>query len=117
MNFNWVKKITLIDGIIVLGLGLMIVGLGMKMKETKVLGESNKLIMVETREKAVVGRVNINTAGLVELETLPGIGPKMAQRIIDYRNNVGIFKSITGIKNVSGIGEKTYEKLADKIGI
>jgi len=65
----------------------------------------------------VTGKVNINTAGLVELETLPGIGPKMAQKIIDYRNEAGAFKDKTEIKKVSGIGEKTYEKMADKIGI
>jgi comEA protein len=117
MNFNWVKKITLMDGVVGLGLGLMVVGLGMKIKETKVLGENNKLVKVETREKAITGLVNINSAGMVELETLPVIGPKMAQRIIDYRNNNGLFKNKSEIKNVSGIGEKTYEKLADKIGI
>ena len=117
MNLNWVKKITLMDGVIILGLALMTVGLGLKIKESKASEESNKLMKVESKEKAVTGLVNINTAGVVELESLPGIGPKMAQRIIDYRNIKGAFKNKIEIKNVSGIGEKTYEKLADKIGI
>lgn len=117
MNFIWVKKITLIDGVIVLGLILMVIGLGMKLKEMKDLEKSNQFVKVEKLEKAVSGLVNINLASQIELETLPGIGPKMAQRIIDYRNNVGKFLNKEEIKNVSGIGKKTYEKLADKISI
>lgn len=117
MNFIWVKKITLIDGIIVLGLVLIVIGLGMKLKEMKDLEKGNQFIRVEKLEKAVSGLVNINSASQVELETLPGIGPKMAQRIIDYRNKTGKFLNKDAIKNVSGIGEKTYEKMVDKISI
>lgn len=61
------------------------------------------------------GKVNINTADLATLETLSGVGPATAQKIIDYRNAHGKFKSIEEIKKVSGIGEKTYEKFKDKI--
>ncbi|HOJ95003.1 MAG TPA: helix-hairpin-helix domain-containing protein [Fervidobacterium nodosum] len=61
--------------------------------------------------------MNINTANLEELQKLPGIGPSKAQAIIDYREKVGEFKSIEEIKNVKGIGEKTYEKLKELITI
>lgn len=59
--------------------------------------------------------VNINTADANELATLKGIGPALSQRIIDYRNEHGAFKSIDEIKNVSGIGEKKFAAFKDKI--
>lgn len=63
------------------------------------------------------GRVNINTASAEELDTLPGIGPAFAQRIIDYREANGPFKSIEEITLVSGIGDATYEKIKDRITV
>lgn len=59
--------------------------------------------------------VNINTAGIGELMELDGIGEAIAKRIIDYRNEHGKFASIEEIKNVSGIGDKKYEKIKDYI--
>lgn len=55
--------------------------------------------------------VDINHATQAELETLPGIGPAMAQRIIDYREQNGVFLSPEDLTKVKGIGEKTLEKL------
>lgn len=63
------------------------------------------------------GLVNINTAGVSELDSLPGIGPAYAQRIIDYRSAQGGFKSTADLQNVKGIGPKTYEKLKELVTI
>ena len=59
--------------------------------------------------------VNINTAGIEELDTLPGIGPVTAQAIVDERESNGAFTSTEDIQRVSGIGEKKFEKLKDLI--
>ncbi len=62
-------------------------------------------------------KININTADEATLDTLPGIGPSKAKRIIEYREQNGPFKSIEELKNVSGIGEKTFEQLKDLITV
>ena len=61
--------------------------------------------------------VNINTANAEELTKLKGIGPALAQRIIDYREQNGTFKSIDDLKNVRGIGDKKFAALKDKITV
>ncbi|GAB6158130.1 ComEA family DNA-binding protein [Desulfotomaculum varum] len=63
------------------------------------------------------GLVNINTAGVAELDTLPGIGPALAERIIQYRQANGPFQAIEDLQNVSGIGEKKYAQLQHKITV
>jgi len=61
--------------------------------------------------------ININTAGQVELESLPGIGPTTAKKIIDYRNANGPFHAIEDIVNVSGIGPGTFERIKELITV
>lgn len=61
--------------------------------------------------------VNINTASQTELESLPGIGPSLALKIINYRNENGKFSSIDQIKNVSGIGDAKFENMKSLISI
>jgi len=63
------------------------------------------------------GLVNINTADLSQLDTLPGIGLALAQRIVQYRESNGLFSSVEDIKNVSGIGDKKFEELKEKITV
>ncbi len=63
------------------------------------------------------GLININTADENELQKIRGVGPAIAQRIIDFREQNGNFKSIDEIKKVRGIGEKTFEKMKDSITV
>jgi len=79
------------------------------------LGEQDPPVQPPSGQPAVAGKVNINTAGLEALETLPGIGPAIAQRIIDYRHDHGPFAQIEDITDVSGIGPATFEKIRDLI--
>lgn len=68
---------------------------------------------VDTKSESAfkVSNVNINTATQTELETLPGIGPSLALKIINYRKENGKFKSIEELKNVSGIGDNKYDEI------
>ena len=61
------------------------------------------------------GKININTADAAALDTLPGVGPGTAQKIIDYRKTKGPFSSLEDLKKVPGIGENKYQNLKDKI--
>jgi competence protein ComEA len=61
--------------------------------------------------------VNLNSATKDDLEKLPGIGPSMAQRIIDYRQKNGSFKKIEDLMNIPGIGEKSFLKLRPLITV
>ena len=64
---------------------------------------------------STVDKVNINTANASTLQILPGIGPVLSERIIEYRNQNGLFGIIDDIKDVSGIGEKKFEGIKDLI--
>ena len=68
-------------------------------------------------EQSTSGLVNINTATIEELDALPGIGPVIAQRIVDYRTQYGPFTAKEQIKNVSGIGDKKYSDIESLIEV
>ncbi len=57
------------------------------------------------------GKVNINTASVEQLSTLPGVGPRIAARIIEYRQKSGAFRTTHDVMNVKGVGEKNYAKM------
>lgn len=61
------------------------------------------------------GKININSADEAALDKLPGIGPAMAKRIIEYRQTEGLFQSLEDLKKVRGIGESKFKELKDKI--
>ena len=80
----------------------------------KTLGVGNTIYNVGIKQEETV---HLNSATASELDSLPGIGPAMAERILDYRGKNGGFKSIEEIKLVSGIGDKLFEKIREKISL
>lgn len=66
-----------------------------------------------TEPSETMGKININTATAEELQLLPGIGPVLAQRIVDYRDEHGPFASLSELTNVEGIGLDRLDKLWD----
>jgi competence protein ComEA len=63
------------------------------------------------------GKVNLNTASLAELDSLPGVGPALAQRILDYRSQHGSFHSVDGLRHVPGIGDAKFGQLKDLVTV
>jgi competence protein ComEA len=61
--------------------------------------------------------VNINTATQAQLESLPGLGAKAAERILEYRQKNGLFKKVEDLMNVKGIGEKSFLKLKPLLSV
>jgi competence protein ComEA len=66
---------------------------------------------------AATAAVNLNTASSSELASLPGIGPKTAERILEYRQKNGPFKKIEDLMNVRGIGEKSFLKIRSRLTV
>lgn len=62
-------------------------------------------------------KININRASAKELESLPGIGPALSERMVNYRETKGLFASEEEIKSVSGIGEKLYDQIKEYISV
>ena len=68
-------------------------------------------------EATATAPVNLNTATAEQLASIPGVGPKMAERIIDYRQKNGGFKKVEDLMNVSGVGEKSFLKMKPLITV
>lgn len=103
------------------------INLAMKIEDEKhyIIPKIGEELEVNNEESSVVesvdnkdsNKININTATIQELDSLPGVGEATANKILNYRQENGKFKSIEEIKNVNGIGEKKYEDLKDTICI
>lgn len=78
-------------------------------------GETDHPELISEVQPSGAGKVNINVAEAEELSDLPGIGPVLAQRIVDYRTDHGPFENINSITEVSGIGDASFEKIKDCI--
>ena len=97
---------------------------GQKVKIPNINEKDEEKIVVEEKagdniiiegNKSKEEKININKAAQTEIETLPGIGPSTALKIITYRNEHGKFKNIEDIKNVSGIGDSKFENIKEYI--
>ncbi len=111
VDTDWVQKTLNMARTLTDGEKIYILKIG-DAKKTDVLGGNTTSLGGQS-----LSVVNLNTALASELDTLPGIGPSFAQRIIEYRKANGGFKSIEEIQAVSGIGKKLFEQIKDKISI
>ena len=96
-----------------------------QINRAEIVTDGQKIIIPAKGEEIAVsgggtpsgGLININTADSTALQEIPGVGPATAEKIIAYRTENGRFATKEDIKNVSGIGDKTYEKMKDKITV
>ena len=79
--------------------------------------EAKAVAQTEETESTVTFPIDLNAAGETELTALPGIGPVLAERILDYRRENGPFQAVEELLNVSGIGEKRLEAIWNLITI
>lgn len=85
--------------------------------ETAAEAEPTDIFETTAATEPILFPLNINTATAEELTALPGIGPALAQRIVDYRENNGPYNNVAELSNVSGIGEKRLEAILDYITV
>lgn len=100
------RRISIVVGVLVLVLLGVSTSHAASQKEDR---QANKV--------AASAPVNLNTATAIQLESLPGIGPRTAERIIEYREKNGGFKKIEELMNVQGVGEKSFLKIRDLISV
>lgn len=90
---------------------------GNKDQEAQERGNISSVVESNVTNKKANSKVNINTAPQEELDSLPGIGPSTALKIINYRKEHGKFSKIEELKNVSGIGDSKFNQLKDLITV
>jgi competence protein ComEA len=81
--------------------------LGLMLTPVSALAQKGKAVSTE--------KVNLNTASVEQLQTLPGVGPAMANKILEHRSKIGKFTKIEELLNVKGIGEKKFQKMKDRL--
>jgi len=82
----------------------------------RTLADGEQLVVLSTREESIGnGRISVNQASAAELDELPGIGPALSERIIQHREQIGGFRAIEELTEVSGIGPKLFAKIRDQL--
>lgn len=98
---------------------------GLKVKVPSIYDKENEVYVTQNSGNNTItegstlnrggGKVNINSATQTELETLAGIGPSLANRILEYREKNGKFKKVEDLKNVKGIGQSKFDGIKDEV--
>ena len=98
------RKLSISGALLILGLCLGLVGLVAD-------GSPAAAAPAKKASAAEQGKININSASEIELTKIPGVGPALAKRIIEFREQHGPFRRLEDIMKVRGIGEKSYQKM------
>jgi comEA protein len=107
-----------------LGLGIPTMTSGGKMRRARIacvlvlclgLVFSSVSVLAQKSGPAAAEKINLNSATVEQLQSLPGIGPSTAKGIVEYRAKAGKFNRIEEIMNVKGIGEKKFQKIKDRL--
>ena len=113
-----IDAITIAGGV-KLGVSTSHINLARKLVDgEQVLIMKEKFISAPTssgRKSIFSGKVSLNSASKAQFDSLPGIGPVIAQRIIDYRNKNGPFQTLESIQSVSGIGESIFRQISSRL--
>jgi comEA protein len=95
---------------------VLIVCLGLALSSVSVLAQKAGPA-AQKPGSVMTEKVNLNTATVEQLDTLPGIGPAMAKLIVEHRTKVGKFTRIEEIMNIKGVGEKKFQKIKDRLTV
>jgi competence protein ComEA len=90
---------------------VMLICLSLALTPLSALAQQSK----SSAKAASTEKINLNTATAEQLQTLPGVGPSIAKRILDHRTKNGKFNKVEEILNVKGIGEKKFQKMKDRL--
>ncbi len=118
-----VKDAIAVSGGLTADADLNAINLAEKLKDEMIItvykiGEAKQTVQNSSADKTDSGqKINVNQASISDLRQVPGIGEAKAKAIIEYREKEGLFQTLDDLKNVSGIGEKTVDKLKEHLEV